>query len=219
MSLLLVKDSANNKLKQLECDSSGNLKVDKVDVSSLALESTLASMSAKLVACNTGNLALDSTVVALSGKVVACDTSGLSTSTGQGTANSHLSTLAGAVSAGVVQVSSGTVSAQHLQVFGTGGGSATVAGASTIKSTSFDINALKQITIFGSSTNTGDLELQVEVSHDNSTFYELQSHYISLDYTTGDFGLNLDCSARYVRLSRSNTGGVTESITAYISGK
>ena len=44
MSLFLVKDSSNDKIKQLECDSSGNLKVDLVDVSALATDAELSSI-------------------------------------------------------------------------------------------------------------------------------------------------------------------------------
>ena len=37
MSLVLVHDSTNSKVKALECDANGLLKVDKVDVSALTL--------------------------------------------------------------------------------------------------------------------------------------------------------------------------------------
>ena len=48
-SLLLCKDVANSKLRELEVDSSGLLKVDKVDVSALATESSLTALSSKVM--------------------------------------------------------------------------------------------------------------------------------------------------------------------------
>ena len=58
MTLILVKDSTNSKLKELECTSAGLLKVDHVDVSALATESSLSAIDGKIVACDTGNFYL-----------------------------------------------------------------------------------------------------------------------------------------------------------------
>ena len=89
MSLLLVKDNANSKLRELECDSNGLLKVDKVDVSSLATEASLSGLNGKVVAVNTGAVVVassalpagactESTLSGLNGKVTACDTGSIS---------------------------------------------------------------------------------------------------------------------------------------------
>ena len=245
MSLFLVKDSSNDKIKQLECDSSGNLKVDKVDVSALATDAELSSLNAKVVACDTGSVsgtvsvsavsgtvacshaslplpsgaASESTLSSLDTKVVACDTSSLSTSALQSSANGFLSTLAGSITAGVQQVSSPALSTTNAQVFGSGGSSATVASGATSKSSSVDANGFRTITIFGNSSNLMDDQIHVEVSADNSTFFKLEGAYISVNYTTGDFGKSLDIAARYVRLSRTNSSGSSDSIIAHISGK
>jgi len=245
MALLLVKDSTNDKIKQLECDSSGNLKVDKVDVSSLATQATLSAVNGKITACDTGSIsgtvavsavsgnvacthaslplpsgaASESTLSTLNGKITACDTSALSTSALQGTANGLLTTLAGSITAGVQQVSAPALSSTNAQVFGTGGGAATVAASATVKSSSVDANGFRTITIFGSSSNLTDDQVHVEVSADNSTFFKLEGVFLSLNYTTGHFGKSFDLAARYVRLSRTNTSGSSDSIIAHISGK
>ena len=91
-SLLLCKDVANSKLRELEVDSSGLLKVDKVDVSALATESSVTALSAKVMACDTNAVAVSSSALpngaatsmiqtlgntilsTLDGKVIACDT-------------------------------------------------------------------------------------------------------------------------------------------------
>jgi hypothetical protein len=339
MSLILVNDVTNSKLRELKCNASGELSVEKVDNSLLATEASLSGLNAKVVACDTGSIsgtvavsavagdvscthaslplptgaasettlsalngkvvacdtgsisgtvavsavagnvscthaslplpsgaatetslsglnakvvacdtgsisgtvavsavagnvscthaslplpsgaATETTLSALNGKVVACDTGSLALDTTLVTSNSHLSTLAGAVSAGVMQVSAGSVSASSSQVFGTGGSTATVADSTTSKSSAFDADAFKCITIFGNSTNTSDSEIQVEVSPDNSNWFELNNLYVNLDYLSGDYGVNFECGARYIRLSRSNTSGSSDSIKAWISGK
>jgi len=98
-SLLLCKDVANSKLRELEVDSNGLLKVDKVDVSALATESSVSTLSAKITACDTGAVAVSSSALP----------SGAATSVIQTLGNTILSTLDGKVTAvdtGAVVVSS-----------------------------------------------------------------------------------------------------------------
>ena len=245
MSLILVNDTTNSKLKELKCDAAGLLMVDHVDVSALATEVTMSAMNTKITLCDTSNISgvvtvsavsgdvacthvslplptgasSETTLSAMNGKITACDTGSLALDATVVTSNSHLSTLAGAVSAGVVQVSAGSVSASSSQVFGSAGGTATVADTTTSKSTAFDADSYKCITLFGNSTNLSDSEIQVEVSADNSNWFELNNAYVNLDYLSGDFGINMECAARYIRLSRTNTSGSSDSIKAWISGK
>ena len=339
MSLLLVNDVTNSKLKELKCNSSGELSVEKNDISGLALESSLSALNGKVTACDTGSIsgtvavsslagdvscthaslplpsgaatesslsalngkvtacdtgsisgtvsvsavagniacthaslplpsgaatesslsalngkvtscdtssisgtvavsaiagnvacthtslplpsgaASETTLSALNGKVTSCDTSSLALDTSIGTSNGYLNTLAGAVVAGVMQVSAGSVAASSSQIFGTAGSTETVADSTTSKSSAFDANAYKCITIFGNSSNTSDSEIQIEVSADNSNWFELNSVYVNLDYLSGDFGVNFECGARYIRLSRTNNSGSSETIKAFISAK
>jgi len=272
----LVKDNANSKLRELECDSNGLLKVDKVDVSSLATEASLSGLNGKVVAVNTGAVVVassalpagaatestlsglngkvtacdtgsisgtvavsavagnvacthaslplpsgassESTLSAINGKITSCDTSALATATAQGTGNVSLATLAGCVSANVLAVSAGSVSKTSSYVWGSGGSSASISGSSSANSTVFDCRTLQKIVITGSTSNLSDSNIEVEVSHDNSAFFELTSAFLSIDYQSGQFGKSMDAPFNYVRLKRSNTTLTTESIKAVVSG-
>lgn len=236
MSILVVKDAANSKLRELESNTSGELKVTLADVSSLALESTLTSLNSKVTAVDTGAVvvatcalpsgaATESTLSSLNSKVTAVDTgavvvSGSALPTGAATeasvssAAGSLTTLAGAVTAGVVQVSSGAVSSSASQVFT----NQAIGAGLTVKSSSVDVDAFKSVCVFGSTDNTND-PIEIEVSNDNSTWFELNNHYISVGYSSGHFGLNLDVSARYIRLSKTNNGASGEIVSAIISAK
>tara|TARA_R110001606_G_scaffold110363_1_gene236352 strand:+ start:2999 stop:3712 length:714 start_codon:yes stop_codon:yes gene_type:complete len=234
--IIVVKDATNSKLRELESNASGELKVTMPDVSSLALESSLSSLNSKVVAVDTGAVvvsssalptgaALESSLSSLNAKVVAVDTgsvtvsgcalpSGAATETSLSSADGHLSTLAGAVSGGVVQVSAGSVASSATQVFN----NQAVMASGNSKSSSVDVDAYRSICVFGTTDNTND-SVEIEVSNDNSTWFELNAVYVSVDYSTGQFGMNLDISARYVRLSKSNTTGSGEIISAIISAK
>lgn len=234
--IIVVKDATNSKLRELESNASGELKVTTADVSSLALESTLTSLNSKVTAVDTGAVvvatcalpsgaATESTLSSLNSKVTAVDTgavvvsgcalpSGAATEASVSSSASSLTTLAGAVTAGVVQVSSGSVSSSATQVYT----AAAVGAGLTVKSSSVDVDAYRSVCVFGSTDNTND-PLEIEVSNDNSTWFELNNHFISVDYSSGHFGLNLDISARYIRLSKTNNGASGEIISAIISAK
>lgn len=251
--IIVVKDSANNKLRELESNASGELKVAASSLplpSGAATEATLgnvdsstAALNLKVTTCDTGAVVVSSSALpsgaatelssaatasstgALNGKVTACDTgavvisssalpTGAATELSASAAASSLSTLAGAVTAGVVQVSAGSVASSASTVYS----GVSIADGATTKSSSFDVNAYRSVCIFGRTDNTSD-SIEIEVSNDNSAWYELNNHYISVDYSTGDFGLNMDISARYIRLSKSNNSGSSETINAIISAK
>ena len=235
--IIVVKDASNNKLRELESDASGSLKVVLPDVSALALEATLVAQSSKIVACNTGAVVVSSsalpsgasteaTLANQSAKIVACNTgavvvsssalpSGASTEASASASAGHLATVAGAVSGGVVQVSAGApVSATNTHVFN----ATSISGGANAQSVAVDADTLKSVCIFGT-TNRPSGAIDIQVSHDNLTYFELNNHYLPVDMITGDFGIQLDFSARYIRLSRANDSGGTEIINAHISGK
>lgn len=236
MSILVVKDAANSKLRELESNTSGELKVTLADISGLGKETTLTSLNSKVTAVDTGAVvvatcalpsgaATETTLSSLNSKVTAVDTgavvvSGSALPTGAATeasvssAAGSLTTLAGAVTAGVVQVSSGAVSSSASQVFT----NQAIGAGLTVKSSSKDVDAFKSVCVFGSTDNTND-PLEIEVSNDNSTWFELNNHFVSVDYSSGHFGLNVDISARYIRLSKKNNGAGGEIISAIISAK
>lgn len=236
MSILVVKDAANSKLRELESNTSGELKVTLADISGLGKETTLTSLNSKVTAVDTGAVvvatcalpsgaATETTLSSLNSKVTTVDTgavvvSGSALPTGAATeasvssAAGSLTTLAGAVTAGVVQVSSGAVSSSASQVFT----NQAIGAGLTVKSSSKDVDAFKSVCVFGSTDNTND-PLEIEVSNDNSTWFELNNHFVSVDYSSGHFGLNVDISARYIRLSKKNNGAGGEIISAIISAK
>jgi len=211
MSLLLVKDTANSAIRELECDSNGLLKVDKVDVSGLASEGTLSNIDSAITQCDTGSVTITDTVLA----------SGAANSSEQVSQTAHLSDLAACASAGVLQVSSssGDISALASWVFGGSASTTSIADATNGLSTSFDADNYRTVCIAGNTDNMNDSEIEIQVSQDNTTWFDLNDVYINVDYVSGDFGKEVAVSARYIRIKRSNSSGSSESIKAFISGK
>ena len=265
MSLLLVHDSTNSKVKALECDANGLLKVDKVDVSSLATDATLASMNAKITNCDTSSMsgivsvsavagdvacthaslplpvgaATESSLSAMNAKITACDTSsisgnvacthsslplpaGASTSANQATGNASLATLAGCVSANQIAVSSSAsaLSVTDHYLWGDASGSESVLNELDAYSDSVDVSTYDKISVYGSTSNLSD-ELEFQVSHDNSNWFEMTSVFVQVDYSSGHFGLVSEAPFSYVRLKKKGTGsvGASDNLWAILSGK
>ena len=220
MALLLVKDVTNSKLKELECDASGNLKVDKVDVSALATETTMSAMDAKISACDTGNISGVVAVSAVSGDV-ACTHASLPLPTGAAT-ESSLATVAGCVTGSVLAVSSSVaaISATSVYVFGSQGSPQSELSNLDATSSVVDIDAYSKVLIAGSTTKL-DAEFQVEVSSDNLDWFDLQDKFVNVDYATGNFGLIMDTPFKYIRLKRLADAGDSgsDSLSCIISGK
>ena len=209
MTLLLVKDPTNSKLKELQCDANGLLKVDKVDVSSLATDATLASMNSKITACDTSSMSGTVAVSAVAGDVAA-------------TGNTSLATLAGCVSANKVAVSSSApvLSVTDHYLWGSSSGSESVLNELDSFSDSVDVSTYNKISLYGSSSNLAD-EFEIQVSHDDSNWFELTSAYVSVDYASGQFGLILDAPFSYIRMKKVGTGTsmMSDDLWALCSGK
>ena len=220
MALLLVKDVANSKLKELECTSAGLLKVDHVDVSALATESTMSALDAKVSACDTGNISGVVAVSAVSGDV-ACTHASLPLPTGAAT-ESSLATVAGCVTGSVLAVSSSVaaISATSVYVFGSQGSPQSELSNLDATSSVVDIDAYSKVLIAGSTTKL-DAEFQVEVSSDNLDWFDLQDKFVNVDYATGNFGLIMDTPFKYIRLKRLADAGDSgsDSLSCIISGK
>lgn len=220
MSLILVKDTTNSKLKELECTSTGLLKVDKVDVSALATESSLSALDAKVSACDTGNISGVVTVSAVSGDV-ACTHASLPLPSGAATETS-LAVLSACVSAGKVAVSSSVaaISATSAYVFGSQGSPQAELSNLDATSSVVDIDAFSKVLIAGSTTKL-DAEFQVEVSSDSLDWFDLQDKFVNVDYQSGMFGLILDTPFRYIRLKRLADAAAagSDSLSCIISGK
>ena len=266
MSLLLVHDSANSKLRELECTAAGLLKVDKVDVSALATQATLSSIDGHITACDTGSIsgtvavsavsgnvacthaslplpsgaASESSLASLNGKVTSCDTGSISGTVAvsavsgnvacthaalplpSGAATeSSLASVAGCVvgSALTVSSSAAALSVTNNVVWGSSSAAEAVSNATDQFSDSVDVSTFEKISIFGSSNNFAH-ELDIQVSPDNTYWFDLTSEFIQVDYANGHFGRVLDAPFKYVRLkSVSSGGGGTDNLWAWIVGK
>jgi len=227
MSLVLVHDSTNSKVKALECNANGLLKTTVADVSLLATEASLSALDAKVTICNTGAVAGTVAVSAVSGDVACTHASlplpsGASTSAAQSTANTSLATLAGCVSANKVAVES---SAAALAVYdnylwGSASGSESVLNELDAYSDSVDVSTYSSISVYGSTSNLSD-EFEFQVSHDNSNWFELTSIFVQVDYSHGQFGFICDAPFKYARLKKKGTGSVamSDDLWALLSGK
>lgn len=220
MSLLLVKDNINSKLRELECDASGNLKVDKVDVSALATESTALSVDAKITACDTSNISGSVNVSAVAGDV-ACTHASLPLPTGAAT-ESSLAVISGCVTANklAVESSASSLSVTDAYLWGSASGSESVLNEFDAYSDSVDVSTYDKISIYGSTSNFSD-ELEIQISHDNTNFFELTEKYVSIDYQSGQFGLLIDNAFKYIRLKKVGSGNVamSDDLWALCSGK
>ena len=227
MTLLLVKDTTNSKLKELQCDANGLLKVDKVDVSSLATDATLASMNAKITNCDTSSISGIVSVSAVAGDVAITASalplpSDASTATNQATGNTSLASLASCVSANKVAVSSSApvLTVTDAYLWGSVSGSESVLNELDSFSDSVDVSTYNKISLYGSSSNLAD-EFEIQVSHDDSNWFELTSAYVSVDYASGHFGLILDAPFSYIRMKKVGTGTamMSDDLWALCSGK
>ena len=227
MSLVLVHDSTNSKVKALECDANGLLKVDKVDVSALATDATLASMNGKITACDTSSISGVVAVSAVSGDVAITASalplpSGASTAANQATGNTSLASLAGCVSANKVAVQSTApvLAVTDHYLWGSASGSESVLNELDAYSDSVDVSTYDKISVYGSSSNLSD-ELDFQVSHDNTNWFELTAVFVQVDYATGHFGIVSDAPFKYVRLKKKGTGmmAMSDDLWALLSGK
>ena len=80
-----------------------------------------------------------------------------------------------------------------------------------------DVGGSKSISFFGNLTDTS-ANIQVEVSADNTTFYNVENSAIYIS-STGDYQMRLDVNAQYVRLAYTNGSGVAATWTAISSFK
>ena len=227
MSLVLVHDSTNSKVKALECDANGLLKTTVADVSLLATESSLSALDAKVTACDTGSICGVVAVSAVSGDVAVTAAAlplptGAATSVAQSTGNTSLATLAGCVSANKVAVesSAASLSVTDHYLWGSASGSESVLNELDAYSDSVDVSTYDKISVYGSTSNLSD-EFEFQVSHNNSNWFELTSIFVQVDYSSGHYGFVLDAPFSYARLKKKGTGDVamSDDLWALLSGK
>lgn len=191
-SIMLVRDTVNNKNVVLQVNGSNELGVSMASAplpTGAATESTLSSLNGKVTACDTGAVVVSSSALP----------SGASTAANQSTANSSLSDidtkLAGtiAVSMGVVR-SSGTITSN-----------AAVTGGD--KTSSIDCNAAKEVAIYGNSS-TDTQVIKVQISDDDVDYYETDI-YIYPNASGNDFYKKFASCARYYRLHYEGASTIT----------
>tara|TARA_R110000796_G_scaffold22152_4_gene64502 strand:+ start:959 stop:1627 length:669 start_codon:yes stop_codon:yes gene_type:complete len=221
MSLLLVKDSTNAKLRELESTTDGLLKVDVVFPASQTVTGdfyqSVQPVSAMTLPLPTG-AATDSNQATMVTLLNDLDNHGSLSATllEQQTQTNHLNTLSGTVLAGKIQVSSTAtvISTTNVQVWT----AEAIGSLATSNSLSVDLDAVKDVTIFGDSDVLSG-NINIEVSHNDVDWFHLNNQYVNLDYSTGNFGNTIKCCARYLRLSKTNDDMATETISAYVSYK
>tara|TARA_R110001632_G_scaffold61064_1_gene147585 strand:- start:324 stop:986 length:663 start_codon:yes stop_codon:yes gene_type:complete len=220
MSLILVNDVTNSKLRELKCNASGELSVEKVDNSLLATEASLSALDAKVSACDTSSISGTVAVSAVSGDV-ACTHASLPLPTGAAT-EASLVILSNCVTANKLDVSSAAapLSATSVYVFGSQG--SPTAELSNLDATSavVDVDAFSKVLVAGSTTKL-DAEFQIEVSSDNLDWFDLQDKFVNVDYASGHFGLIMDAPFKYMRVKRLADAAAagSDSISCIISGK
>jgi len=226
MSLVLVHDSTNSKLRELECDSNGLLKVDKVDVSALATDSNLTTLNAKITACDTSSVSGVVSVSAVSGDVAITAAAlplptGAASAANQATGNASLATVAGCVSANVLAVSSSAAAlavTNHV-IWGSSSAGEAVLSNLDAYSDSVDVESYSKISVYGSTSNYSH-EIDVQVSPDNTNWFELSGQYIQVNFADGQFGKIMDAPFKYIRLKTVGTGSPSsETVWAWVSGQ
>lgn len=220
MSLILVKDIGNNKVRELECDAAGLLKTTVSDISNLALDATVVALSAKVVACDTGSIGGTVSVSSIAGSV-ACTHASLPLPTGAATETS-LATVAGCVTSGVLAVSSSVAAptSTSVYVFGSQGNPQAELSNLDAISTVVNVGGFQRIMIAGKTTKL-DAEINLEVSADNLDWFDLNSLHIGVDYSSGHFGVVIDAPMKYIRVKRlgDSAAAGSDSLSCIVSGK
>ena len=90
----------------------------------------------------------------------------------------------------------------------------TIADGNTEVTTGLDISLYKSLVLYGDTNNLSG-EIVVQVSFDNTNYYDLGLNLFP-DATSGNFVRQLESDAKYIRISKTNSSGSSESITADI---
>lgn len=95
--------------------------------------------------------------------------------------------------------------------------SAPVSSGSSIQSTGQDISSAHRLVIYGDTNNVNE-EVGVQISFDNTAFYDLGLNLYP-DSATGNFVREIETSAKYIRINKANGSGSAETISADIMVK
>ena len=119
--------------------------------------------------------------------------------------------VSGSVSiSGNVNTVGGTLSVANNSLWS----SETIADGNTEVTTGLDISLYRSLVLYGDTDNLSG-EIVVQVSFDNSVYYDLGLNLFP-DATSGNFVRQLESDAKYIRISKTNNSGVSESISVDI---
>ena len=122
--------------------------------------------------------------------------------------------VSGSVSiTGSVATTGGALSVANNSMFS----SEVISDGSSAQSAGLDISSSLHLVIYGDTNNLSD-EVGVEISFDNSVWYDL-GLMLYPDGTTGNFAKEVETSAKYIRLNKTNNSGSSETISASVMVK
>lgn len=90
----------------------------------------------------------------------------------------------------------------------------TIVNLATAVTTGLDISLYRNLVVYGDTDKTSG-EILIQISFDNTSWYDLGNNLYP-DGTTGNFVAQVETDAKYIRLSRTNTSGSLETISAAI---
>lgn len=209
-SLLLVRDSTNNKNVVLQVDGDNNLSV--IDSGA---NTSLTSIDGKITACNTGAVvvsssalpngaATESSLSSLNGKVTACDTGAVVVSSSALPSGASTESTLDAVKTAV----EGTLTVS----FNPSRTTSTLTNASAVSqgdlTSSVDCNTHNKVAIYGnSSSNTQVIRLMV--SDDDTNYYENHDFQLYASANNGDFYKEFEVVPRYFKLKYGGSATMT----------
>lgn len=93
-----------------------------------------------------------------------------------------------------------------------------VANSSTSTSSAVDLNAVREVSVFGNISEQG-AEIDILISSDDSTYYKRTDVSLISDYSSGDFGKSFKVNARYLKVRYVNDSGSSRTLTSIVSHK
>ena len=214
-----VLDLMKTKLDEIEVSADALILANHVDL--VALETSLTAMEVKQDTQITHLSEIEGAVETLEAcvgsskvnvNISSGNISGFSTEAKQDVMETSLNAIQSAVE-GTLSVSAPAVSTTSAVLKN----AVSVTTATTETSSSTDLNDVKKMSIFGSlDDSTGSIV--VEVSSDNSTFFEKSDETVYIN-SNNHFNKEIEVSARYIRFKYSNNSGVASVWTLHSSYK
>lgn len=214
-----VLDLMKTKLDEIEVSADALISANHTDL--VALEASLTAMEVKQDTQITHLSEIEGAVETLEAcvgsskvnvNISSGNISGFATEAKQDIMETSLNAIQTAVE-GTVSVSAPAVSTTSSVLKN----AVSVSTAITETSSSVDLNDVKKLSIFGSLDDTSG-SIVVEVSADNSTFYEKSDESVYIN-SNNHFHKEIDVSARYIRFKYTNDSGSSKMWTLISSYK